>query len=172
MDEEKMEKLVEDIEHFHMPRYEELPRIQLYLEQVIDEVVYILKPIFGDNRDSWMTRTMVANYVKQGIVPRPNGKKYGREHIAYLVYIAIVKKVLAMEEIHHVVEIQRGVYPIEKAYDYLCTEFENALRSVFRRESVCPPTYKTEDIEANVFRSTVISVSYAIYARKMLELHR
>ena len=168
MDEEKMEELVEEMEGFHMPRYDELPRIQLYLEQVIDEVVYILKPIFGDNADGWITRTMVANYVKQGIVPRPTGKKYGREHIAYLVYISIAKKVLSMDEIKRLEQLQRSSYPIEKAYNCLCSEFENALRDIFNREPLCAPSYTTTDVEADVFRSTVISVGYAIYTRKML----
>ena len=146
--------------------------MQLYLEQVIEEVVYILRPIYGDNREEkWITRPMVGNYVKQGLLPRPNGKKYGKEHIAYLLYISIAKQVLSMEEIHRLLDIQRQAYPIELAYDYLCNEFENALRVIFQRKDLCPPTYETSDIEANVFRSTVISVGFAIYTRKMLEIY-
>ena len=161
-----------EVTKFQMPRYEELPRINLYLDQVIDEVVYILSPIFGENEDNWITHTMVGNYVKQGLLPRPSGKKYGKEHIAYLIYISIAKQVLSMGEIKRLVEIQRAAYPIEVAYNYLCNEFENALRDIFRRESLCPPTYDSKDLEANVFRSTVIAVGYTIYTRKMLEIYQ
>ena len=161
-----------EVTKFQMPRYEELPRINLYLDQVIDEVVYILSPIFGENEDNWITHTMVGNYVKQGLLPRPSGKKYGKEHIAYLIYISIAKQVLSMGEIKRLVEIQREAYPIEVAYNYLCNEFENALRDIFRRESLCPPTYDSKDLEANVFRSTVIAVGYTIYTRKMLEIYQ
>ena len=167
----KMEEICGEVMDFRMPRYEELPRINLYLDQVIDEVVYILSPIFGNNDSKWITHTMVGNYVKQGLIPRPLGKKYAKEHIAYLVYISIAKQVLSMGEIRHLVEIQQEAYPIELAYDYLCNEFENALRDIFQREALCPPTYKTQDLEANVFRSTVIAVAYAIYTRKMLEVY-
>ena len=171
MNEKRMEEIIAEVTAFRMPRYEELPRISLYLDQVIDEVVFILEPIFGDNGDKWITHTMVGNYVKQGLIPRPTGKKYAKEHIAYLVYISIAKQVLSIGEIKRLVEIQRKSYPIEAAYNYLCSEFENALREIFRREELCPPTYKTSDVEANVFRSTVIAVAYAIYTRKMLDIY-
>ena len=171
MNEQKMNEIIGEIMEFRMPRYEELPRINLYLDQVIDEVVYVLGPIFGDNEDKWITHTMVGNYVKQGLIPRPAGKKYSKEHIAYLIYISIAKQVLSIGEIGRLLEIQRKAYPIELAYNYLCSEFENALREIFRREELCPPTYKTSDVEANVFRSTVIAVAYAIYTRKMLAIY-
>ena len=174
MNEIRLKEITDDILKFKMPRYEELPRIPLYLEQIIDEVVYILKPIFGDNGeddDKWITRTMVSNYAKQGIIPRPFGKKYSKDHIAYLVYISIAKQILSMDEIRRLLEIQRKEYPIDKAYNYLCSEFENALYEIFKREGLCPPSYKTSDVEANVFRSTVIAVAFAIYTRKMLEIY-
>ena len=116
LNQERIEEITAEVMGFHMPRYEELPRMDLYLEQVIEEVVYILQPIFGDNQEeTWITRTMVGNYVKQGIIPRPKGKKYTKEHIAYLLYISIAKQVLSMGEIKHLVEIQRAAYPIETA---------------------------------------------------------
>ena len=168
----KIKEITGEIMDFSMPRYDNLPRLNLYLEQVLDEVVFILSPIFGDNRDGWITRTMVSNYVKQGLLPRPIGKKYAKEHIAYLLYISIAKQVLSIGEIKRLLEIQRSAYPIEDAYNYLCSEFENALREIFQREKqLRPPTYHTSDVEANVFRSTVLSVGYAIYTRKMLEIH-
>lgn len=174
MNEARLKEIVDEVLKFKMPRYEELPRIHLYLEQIIDEVVFILEPILGSNDedgDRWITRTMVGNYVKQGIIPRPEGKKYSREHIAYLVYISIAKQILTMDEIKRLVQIQKEEYPIDKAYDYLCSEFENALYEIFQRKALCPPSFDTSDIEANVFRSTVIAVAYAIYTRRMLEIY-
>ena len=171
MNYERMEEITEEIKAFKMPRYDELPWINLYLEQLIDEVVYILKPVFGDNSDRWITGTMIGNYVKMDLLPRPVGKKYSKEHIAYLVYISIAKQALSMGEIKRLLEIQKKAYPIEAAYDYLCIEFENVLHSIFERQEVCPPSYSVTDIEADVFRSTVISVGYSIYTRKMLEIY-
>ena len=171
MNSERMDEITEEIRAFKMPRYEELPWINLYLEQLLDEVVYILKPVFGDNADKWITGTMVGNYVKMDLLPRPKGKKYGKEHIAYLVYISIAKQVLSMGEIKRLLDIQKKAYPVETAYNHLCIEFENILHSIFERLEVCPPSYTVKDVEADVFRSTVISVGYSIYTRKMLEIY-
>ena len=101
----KIKEITGEIMDFSMPRYDNLPRLTLYLEQVLDEVVFILSPIIGDNRDGWITRTMVSNYVKQGLLPRPIGKKYAKEHIAYLLYISIAKQVLSIGEIKRLLEI-------------------------------------------------------------------
>ena len=154
-----------------MPRYDTLPHINLYLEQVIDEVVFILKPVFGDNKDKWITPAMVGNYVKQGLIPRPIGKKYSKDHIAYLIYISIAKQVLSMGEIKSLMDMQKETYPIGVAYDYFCSQFENMLHDIFGNKEQPACTSSSKPLEANVLRSTIISVSYAIYTRKMLEIY-
>ena len=169
---ERMNDISEEMTNFRMPRYDRLTHINLYLEQVIDEVVYILQPIFGDNSDKWLTSTMIGNYVKQGILPRPVGKKYSKEHIAYLIYISLAKQVLSMDEIKKLLDMQKDTYPISIAYDYLCTELESLLPMVFsssEKEETAIASFR--DLEANVFRSTVISICYAIYTRKMLDIY-
>ena len=42
--------------------------------------------------------TMVNNYTKSGLVPRADGKKYGREHLAYLTAICILKRVMSAKD--------------------------------------------------------------------------
>lgn len=167
----KNQELADFIKGFKMPRYEMLSHINLYLEQVIDEVVFILEPLFGNNDDKWITPTMVANYVKQGIIPRPTGKKYTKEHIAYLVYICVAKQILSISEIKKLIEVQMDSYPINAAYDYFCTEFENILFEVFGAGTAVPDSSVTKRIEADIFRSTIIAVSYTIYTRKFLEIY-
>ena len=170
IDNERMQDIAQEIFDFKMPRYESLTHINLYLEQVIDEVVFILEPIFGDNSDKWITSTMVGNYVKQGLLPRPVGKKYSKEHIAYLIYISLAKQVLSIGEIKRLMDIQKNSYPISIVYDYFCTEFESILAHVFGREEAADSS-STHLLEANVLRSTIMSVCYAIYTRKMLEIY-
>ena len=168
---ERMQEISREILDFKMPRYENLTHINLYLEQVIDEVVFILEPIFGNNSDKWITPTMVGNYVKQGLLPRPVGKKYTKEHIAYLIYISLAKQVLSICEIKRLMDIQKNSYPISIVYDYFCTEFESILTHVFGTSEDTMDTSAPHVLEANVLRSTVISVCYAIYTRKMLEIY-
>ena len=82
----------EDIEKFHMPRWEELPEIDLYLDQVvtfIDKYLLYYLNTESDEKDekkekNVLTKTMINNYVKQKIIEAPVKKKYNRNNMAYL----------------------------------------------------------------------------------------
>ena len=79
----------EDIEKFHMPRWEELPEIDLYLDQVVTFIdKYLLYYLYDESKkeekkeQNVLTKTMVNNYVKQKIIQAPIQKKYNRNNIA------------------------------------------------------------------------------------------
>ena len=73
---------------FRMPRYRELPDIGLRLEQVTRYASrYVPSPVTG---------SMVSNYVKQKLVPAPQKKLYTAEHLARLLFIAVVKPVVPL----------------------------------------------------------------------------
>ena len=41
---------------------------------------------------------MVNNYIKDGVVPRAEGKRYHAEHLAYLTMVCVLKQVLAVKD--------------------------------------------------------------------------
>ena len=75
-----------------LPAWETLPDIGLYMDQVVTLTQRALP--LGD-----ITKAMVNNYVKSGLLPRPSGKKYDREHLALLLEIGVLKQALSMEQI-------------------------------------------------------------------------
>ena len=81
----------EKIADFHMPRWEELPEIDLYMDQVIAIAEKYLRPITAEG-DNLLTQAMINNYVKNGIVPPPIKKRYGREHMARPVFCSGTEK--------------------------------------------------------------------------------
>ena len=92
----------EDIEKFHLPRWKEIPEIDLYIDQVVSLLEnYLANYIANDNEkgEHIITKTMINNYVKHGVVKSPVNKKYSREHIAYLFVIFVLKQIYSMEEI-------------------------------------------------------------------------
>lgn len=79
-----------------LPAWEMLPDIGLYMDQVIT----LLERTFSTALPKGeITKSMVNNYVKVGLVPRPVGKKYDREHLAVLLMIGVLKQALSMESI-------------------------------------------------------------------------
>ena len=88
------EKLIDTV--LKLPRWEELPDFGLYMDQVIVLTENALRGVLPVGE---LTKSMVNNYVKVGLIPRPVGKKYDQEHLAMLLMICILKQAMSMEEI-------------------------------------------------------------------------
>ncbi len=112
---------------FALPRYSDLPQVGLYL----DQTVQFINGYFRDFPGVELTPSMVSNYVKKGIISHPVKKKYTREQLASLMYIAVSKTVLSLENIDTLFQMQRAHCTAAEAYDYFCDEVENCLPFVF-----------------------------------------
>ena len=69
---------------------------------------------------------MISNYVKKKLVSNPVKKQYSREQIAYLLFIAVAKSALSMDEIKLVLEMNDKLTVNEKKakLEELLDEFE------------------------------------------------
>ena len=74
------EKIAEPSRIFHLPKYEDIPDVGLYLEQTVKYINSYFDSFDGMN----LTASMVSNYVKKGLVANAVKKQYYREQIAYL----------------------------------------------------------------------------------------
>lgn len=117
-----------DKQEFKLPRYKDIPDVGLLLDQVARLINGYLEP-FEDIR---LTNSMISNYVKHGIIARPVKKLYYREQIAALIFIAVSKTVLSLDDIDAFLRIQREGHTPEAAYDLFCDGFEDALTEGLR----------------------------------------
>lgn len=148
---------------FHGMRFEEIPDMGLYLEQVLTLINGALEPIQSEP----LTGAMISNYVKNKAVPAPVKKKYYREHLVYLTVTCMMKQVFTVQQIARFFEIQRQTYPLEKAYNYFCTEYENALQAAFAFTGQAMPCIETKRTEQTILvRSIVLAAANRIYAEK------
>ena len=122
-----------EIEKFHMPRWEELPNIDLYLDQVvtfIDKYLYDYLQYENDEKENKIiTKTMINNYVKQKIMEPPIKKKYNKTNIAYLFVICILKQVYSINDIDKLIKTVLNDTSVEIAYDKFCESLEKAITS-------------------------------------------
>ena len=88
---------------YSLPAYAEIPNVGLYLEQVTKYLNEYLEPLGCGT----LTGSMVSNYVKKGLLNSPVKKQYDREHLAWLLIIAVAKTVLSLEEVQQLLEQQR-----------------------------------------------------------------
>lgn len=163
MDPKVIAAVTASVRTFKLPLYHEIPDVGLYLEQVTKYINDCLSPLM----QAEMTGSMISNYVKKGLIANPTRKQYSREQIAYLMYIAVVKSVLPMEDIRLMVSIQQKTYTSEKAYNYFCRELENVLEYVFERRSELKDVGSEQTDEKIMLRNTIITVAHKVYLDKL-----
>ena len=100
------------IENFTLPRYSEIPNVGLFLEQVSKYINEILSPL----GQSDLTGSMISNYVKKKIISNPVKKQYNRDQIAQLIYIALAKTVLSLDDITVMLKLALDSNDTETAY--------------------------------------------------------
>lgn len=164
MKENAKEEIRSLINEFSLPRYNEIPNVGLYLEQVVKYISEYLEPLGSFS----LTISMVSNYVKKGLVGNPVKKQYNREQVACLFFIAVAKSVLSMDDIRLLFEMQRKTYDSKKAYDYFCNEFENALQFVFGVKEQLDTVGKDSNDTKTMLRNTIIAVAYKVYLDKYI----
>ena len=94
---EKLNRWERFLDSYRLPEWEELPRIDLYLDQVIALVNnYVGFFVYDPTEEKLLTPSMVNNYVKLRLIPAPVRKKYGRRHIALLLMLCTFKQSISM----------------------------------------------------------------------------
>ena len=169
MTQEVKELMNASIREFHLPKYEEIPNVGLYLEQITKYINEYLAPLENLN----ITASMISNYVKKGLVANPVKKQYNREQIAYFFFIAAAKSVLSLDNISLFVNIQRQTYDAQTAYEYFRMELENVLHYVFGLKDTLDNIGSDRNTdEKMMLRNTVITVANKIYLEKCFDAVR
>ena len=78
---------------------EEIPGIDLYMDQVTTFMESKLKSSKRYPEDKVLTKTMINNYAKNDLLPPPVKKKYSKEHILLLTFIYYFKNILSINDI-------------------------------------------------------------------------
>ena len=122
-----------------MPRWKELPNVDLYLDQVVTLINTSLKIFLPDissekAENQILTKTMINNYVKNNLIEAPNKKKYSKIQLAKLFSICILKQVYSMNDIANLILIALKNNKEDVVYDSFCDLFEEAFRCTFEKK--------------------------------------
>ena len=126
------------IKNFHIPRWNELPTLDLYMDQVIALIDTTLGAFFSEIGAASLTKNMVNNYVKAKIVDAPENKKYPKLSVAMIIVVYILKNCYATDEIGKLIKLGISLEATEITYNRFCEAIENAVSDVFSgRVSIC-----------------------------------
>ncbi|HEL1586841.1 TPA: DUF1836 domain-containing protein [Streptococcus suis] len=104
----------------NLPTWEQLPTLDLYLDQVL---LYVNQQTSSaiSLKEKPLTAAMINNYVKHGYLPKPIKKKYGQRQLARLLVVTICKPVFPIASIHEVIELLGQELDSQALYDSFVT---------------------------------------------------
>lgn len=157
------------ITNFHIPRWSELPNLDLYLDQTVTILEKYLKDYIGNKEETIITKTMINNYVKQGLIKPPKKKKYSKVHIATLFVICILKQIYSISDISELMKLAIKTARFTTAYDEFCLALEKAILYTFNGIPYTIPDDIT--FEESLLKSVAQSFANKLYVEKTF-LHK
>lgn len=100
--------------------WERIPDFGLYMDQVITYIDRQYRELYEES-ERLFTPAMVNNYVKMGLVSRPVGKKYGRDQLAQLLMICVLKQAASAEGMKRLLTPLPG-QTVEALYAHFCEQ--------------------------------------------------
>lgn len=161
---------------------EEIPNIELYMDQVTTFIETHLKASKRYQEDKVLTKTMINNYAKNNLLPPPVKKKYSKEHIFMLIYIYYFKNILSINDIQNLLnplaskyfnttgdlnleDIYSEVFSLEKA------QIDLLKQDIIDKFNVSQQTFEGADATDREFLtlfSFICMLSFDVYNKKLL----
>ena len=124
-----IQSILAPIRGYRPTSWDQIPDLGLYMDQVITFITRSYAPLFGEAAGRCLSPSMINNYVKARIIPRPTGKKYSRDQIALLTMIVALKQVCSMEDIRRMLVLGEGE-TVEGLYDAFSLRFSQVIQAM------------------------------------------
>ncbi len=122
---EELQDLKRRMEQERPAAWDELPDLALYMDQIIS---YMPRQLIRFDDSESLTSAMVNNYIKDGLVPRAEGKRYGPVHLGALTAVCALKKVLSVRDVGVLLSAgHEAAQDPEDLYTYFCAALDRAL---------------------------------------------
>ena len=163
-----LDSLLTQLREHRPAAWDQLPDFALYMDQVLN---YMDRQVIRFDEADGLTAAMVNNYTKSGLVPRAKGKKYDRDHLAYLTVICVLKHVMSTKDMDFLIrEELQGERGIPDSYAAFCESLDSALNAMAdevaqREENNVPP-------EDSAIRFALLSYAAGVVSNRYVALLR
>ena len=99
---QRLRELLKSIQKIDYINPEDIPNIDLYMDQVTTFMDHHLASSKRFEDDKILTKTMINNYTKNKLLPPPEKKKYSKEHMLLLIFIYYFKNFLSISDIQSI----------------------------------------------------------------------
>ena len=164
-----MEELIQLKEKLGRERpvsWTEFPDIGLYKDQVVS---YMYRQLIHFEEESQITSAMINNYIKGKLLPRAEGKKYSREHLAGLTEICILKQVLSVGDTGFLLHQELRDGSQESFYDKFRLILDQALTEISEQIDT---GWEADSLSDIALRLAVSSYCEKLACERLLEIIR
>ena len=161
---------------------EDIPNIDLYMDQVTSFMEKALKSTKRYPDDKILTKTMINNYAKNDLLPPPVKKKYSKEHLLVLTFIYYFKSLMSIGDIEKLLTPitekyfhSEGDLNITHIYDEVCAFdkertniLQDDIKSAFEASKESFSDAAEEDKDLLQFFSFICILSLDVYVKKLL----
>ena len=128
---EMMNSIFAKIAELDYIKPDEIPNIDLYMDQVTTFMDARLASCKRSDDDKILTKTMINNYTKNNLLPPPEKKKYSKEHMFLLIFLYYFKNVLSISDIQKIFAPLTEMFFNEKSDDI---SLEDIYKEIFTME--------------------------------------
>lgn len=167
----------------HHIRLEDIPNIDLYMDQVTTFMDRKLKSSTRHpEEDKILTKTMINNYAKNDLLPPPIKKKYSKEHMILLLFIYYYKGILSINDIQTLLKpvTEKYFHPgnelslgdvYEEVFSLEEETVESLKEDIMKKFEISQSTFEQapeNDREILQLFSFICMLSYDVYVKKLL----
>ena len=177
-----LESILESLSRIDYIHAEDIPNIDLYMDQVTTLMDSGLSSSKRYEEDKILTKTMINNYAKNNLLPPPDKKKYSREHILILTFIYYFKNILAIKYIETLLNPLTETYfqtenqpSLSEIYEEICSmeksqipDLSKEISAAFARAEESFADAPEEDRHYLQMFSFICSLSFDVYVKKLL----
>jgi len=149
-------------------KWSDLPKFPIYCDQLL-QIVNDELSFMQIGEENLITKSMVNNYVKWGMMPKPVKKKYEKIHIAHVIVITILKQILPISEIKEGIQLQVALQGKEKAYDAFGDALAESVKKVFVPILEKQNTYLLDKREIDYNKLAISSITMALSNKLLTE---
>ena len=160
-----VDELLRRLKEDRPAHWEEFPDLALYMDQVIS---YMPRQLIRFQEGEGLTSAMVNNYIKDGLLPRAEGKRYRAVHLAYLTAICAMKRVLSVREVKTLLAACAPEGEPDVFYARFCRALDEALDNTAR--TVERPPAGEEDLAGLALTLALRSYADQLAYTRLLEL--
>ena len=160
-----MSETEEKLLAFHCPRWEELPDVELYVDQMVSYIERHLSALDVQQEGHLITASMINNYVKMKLIPAPVKKRYGIRQLARLIVICSLKRDFSISELYTMMNFELAKYENRILYNRFCDEMEQTIRHVFLGEAIAPAGPSAEEA---ILRAVMTAFANKLYAHSII----